>query len=105
MLAPVSGDFAIIFCECKDYSSVMPCPEYDKLTGDVHRAMASEDRARESSPKQYPYNSDKKRQEAIANAAGGVHQAYGRRNVHISDCEACKADGRKPEQYDSRGHF
>jgi len=83
----------------------MPCPEYDKLSDDVNRAMMSEDNARGSSPKQYPHNSEKKRQEAIGNAACGVHQAYGRRNAHISNCEACKADGRKPEQYDSRGHF
>jgi hypothetical protein len=83
----------------------MPCPKYDKLTEDIGRAMVSEDRARDSSPKQYPYNSDKRRREAIDNAALGVRQAYGRRNAHISECEACKADGRKPEEYDSRGHF
>lgn len=65
----------------------------------------SEDMARQSSPKQYPHNSIKKRQEAIDAAARGVHQAYSRRNEHISDCELCVAEGRKPEQYDSRGHF
>jgi len=83
----------------------MHCPEYDKLCDDVARAMVSEDMARGSSPKQYPHNSEKKRQEAIASAARCVHQAYSRRNAHISECEACKADGQKPEQYDSRGHF
>jgi len=83
----------------------MACPEFDKLSDEVARAMLSEDMARGSSPKQYPHNSDKKRQEAIANAARGVHQAYSRRNAHIDDCSECKADGRKPGQYDSRGHF
>ena len=83
----------------------MPCSEYDKLDHDRTRAMMSEDMARGSSPKDYPHNSDKKRREAIANAANGVHHAYGRRNAHVNDCEACKADGRKQEQYDSTGHF
>jgi hypothetical protein len=83
----------------------MPCPEYEGLTGDIVQAMVSEDMARGSSPKQYPHNSVKKRQEAIDNAARGVHQAYWRRNAHIRGCEACKAEGRKEEQYDSRGHF
>ena len=83
----------------------MPCPEYDKLTETVARAMVSEDMARASSPKQYPYNSVKKQLEAIDNAAHGVHRAYWQRNAHIIECVACKADGRKPEQYDSRGHF
>jgi hypothetical protein len=78
---------------------------YNKLSDDVVRAMVSEDMARGSSPKQYPHNSALKRQEAIDTAARGVHQAYWRRNTHISECEACKADGRKQEQYDSRGHF
>jgi len=83
----------------------MPCPEYDKLNDDRYKAMMREDTARGSSPRQYPHNSEKKRQEAIANAAREVHQAYSLRNAHISECEECKADGRKPEQYDSRGHF
>ena len=88
-----------------DYSDIMPCPEYDKFTDEIYKAMRSEDMARGSSPKQYPHNSVRKRQEAIDSAVRGVHQAYWRRNAHISECEACKADGRKPEQYDSRGHF
>jgi hypothetical protein len=83
----------------------MACPEYVKLTAEIHKAMMSEDMARASSPRQYPYNSAKKRQEVVDNAARGVHQAYGHRNTHIKECEACRADGRKPEQYDSRGHF
>ena len=89
----------------EDYSDVMPCPEYDKLSHGVARAMMSEDVSRGSSPKQYPHDSDKKRREAIADARSGVHHAYGRRNAYSSDCEACKADGRKQEQYDSTGHF
>ena len=88
-----------------NYSVFMPCSEYDKFSDEVARAMVSEDMARGSSPKQYPHNSDKKRQEAIDNAARNVHQAYSLRNVHIGGCEKCKADGRKAEQYDSRGHF
>jgi biotin carboxylase len=88
-----------------DYIEIMPCHVYDKLTDEIYQAMRSEDMARGSSPKQYPHNSDKMRQEAIVNAAQGVHQAYGHRNAHLSECEACKADSRKQEQYDSRGHF
>jgi hypothetical protein len=88
-----------------DYSDFMPCSEYDKLNDERYKAMMREDMARGSSPSQYPHNSDKKRQEAIANAAREVHQAYSQRNAHIRECDACKADGRKPEQYDSRGHF
>jgi hypothetical protein len=83
----------------------MACAEYDQLMKDRARAMMSEDMARGSSPQQYPHNSLKKRQEAIDNARHGVHQAYGRRDAHINDCVTCKAEGRKPEQYDSRGHF
>jgi len=83
----------------------MPCPEYDKLMDEIYKAMMGEDMARGSSPQKYPHNSVRKRQEAIDNAAHGVHQAYWGRNAHISECEACKADGRKPKQYDSRGHF
>ena len=59
----------------------------------------------EARQKQYPHNSVKKRQEAVDNAARCVHQAYWRRNAHISDCEACKAVARRLKQYDSRGHF
>jgi hypothetical protein len=88
-----------------DYSGIMPCPEYDKLSDDIARAIMHEDRARASSPKQYPHNSDRKRQEAIDNADHAVRGAYSLRNGHISGCEKCKADGRKLEQYDSRGHF
>jgi hypothetical protein len=42
----------------------MPCPVYDKLTDEIFQAMRSEDMARGSSPKEYPHNSEKKRQEA-----------------------------------------
>lgn len=73
----------------------MACGDYDRLSEDVARAMMSEDMARQSSPKQYPYNSTVKRQEAIDRAARGVHQVYGRRNAHIGECETCKADGRR----------
>jgi hypothetical protein len=83
----------------------MPCPEYETLSQDVVKAMMSEDMARGSSPAQYPYNSDKKRRETIDRASVGVHHAYQRRNQHINECETCKADERKPEQYDQRGHF
>jgi hypothetical protein len=82
----------------------MACPEHDKLRIDIATAMVREDMARQSSPKQYPYNSLKKRQEAIEGARGAVHRAYQRRNSHILTCEACKTDGQQLEQYDSFGH-
>jgi hypothetical protein len=54
----------------------MACPEHDKLRIDIATAMVREDMTRQSSPKQYPYNSLKKRQEAIEGASCGVSRGY-----------------------------
>ena len=83
----------------------MPCTEHDELRTAIAKAMMREDMARQSSPKQYPYNSTKKRQEAIEETIRGVDRAYAQRNAHIGTCETCKADGQQPEEYNSYGHF
>jgi hypothetical protein len=82
----------------------MPCPEHDALSKELFQAMHAHDRYRDSVT---AHLSAKNRAEGRAREASNLRSKQYTLNSHIEKCDACKAEGRKPNPDDLAGnhHF